>query len=202
MHDLTELLQLPDGFTNAVLAHMLLCIALSAKKAHAPVAEIRRVLRPSGTFVCTSGYSTGIAHGHDIHEHGASLSTLPTSPRRRIGHLLEPHAYATPALPALHQPLISAHDSQGRCPAGAPLPTTGGAANATQYCLCTTDSGVRLRPLRPRGHCSPPAPAAEPERLIARTSRTTDQAHHRAPNDESVFTLQIRGICTMTGYFT
>ncbi|WP_030198566.1 class I SAM-dependent methyltransferase [Streptomyces sp. NRRL S-87] len=76
VHDVREPLPLPDDSVDAVFAHMLLCMALSTREIHTPVGEIRRVLRPGGTFVYTvrhtgdAHYGTGIAHGDDIHEHG------------------------------------------------------------------------------------------------------------------------------------
>lgn len=76
LHDMREPLPLPDACVDAVFAHMLLCMALSTKEIHALVGEIRRVLRPGGTFVYTvrhtgdAHYGAGIAHGDDIYEHG------------------------------------------------------------------------------------------------------------------------------------
>ncbi|MEU4066283.1 class I SAM-dependent methyltransferase [Streptomyces wedmorensis] len=76
LHDVREPLPLPDASVDAVFAHMLLCMALSSAEVHALVEEIRRVLRPGGTFVYTvrhtgdAHYGAGIAHGDDIYEHG------------------------------------------------------------------------------------------------------------------------------------
>jgi SAM-dependent methyltransferase len=76
VHDVREPLPLPDACVDAVFAHMLLCMALSTKEIHAAVGEIRRVLRPGGTFVYTvrhtgdAHYGAGAAHGDDIYEHG------------------------------------------------------------------------------------------------------------------------------------
>jgi SAM-dependent methyltransferase len=76
VHDVRAPLPLPDASTNAVFAHMLLCMALSTEQIHALVDEVRRVLRPGGVFVYTvrhtgdDHYGTGIAHGDDIYEHG------------------------------------------------------------------------------------------------------------------------------------
>lgn len=76
VHDVREPLPLPDASVDAVFAHMLLCMALSTKEIHALVGEIRRVLRPGGTFVYTvrhtgdAHYGAGTAHGDDIYEHG------------------------------------------------------------------------------------------------------------------------------------
>ncbi|OKI75020.1 class I SAM-dependent methyltransferase [Streptomyces sp. CB02414] len=76
VHDVRDPLPLPDASVDAVFAHMLLCMALSTKEIHTAVAEIRRVLRPGGTFVYTvrhtgdAHYGTGTAHGDNIYEHG------------------------------------------------------------------------------------------------------------------------------------
>ncbi|UQA97379.1 methyltransferase domain-containing protein [Streptomyces halobius] len=76
VHDVREPLPLPNASVDAVFAHMLLCMALSTKEIVRLVAEVRRVLRPGGTFVYTvrhtgdAHYGTGIAHGDDIFEHG------------------------------------------------------------------------------------------------------------------------------------
>ncbi|MDQ0810237.1 SAM-dependent methyltransferase [Streptomyces sp. B3I7] len=76
VHDVREQLRLPDASVDAVFAHMLLCMALSTDEIRTLVAEIRRVLRPGGTFVYTvrhtgdAHYDTGTAHGDDIYEHG------------------------------------------------------------------------------------------------------------------------------------
>lgn len=74
--DVREQLPLPDFSVDAVFAHMLLCMALSTQEIKALVDEIRRVLRPGGTFVYTvrhigdAHYGQGISHGDDIYEHG------------------------------------------------------------------------------------------------------------------------------------
>lgn len=76
VHDVREPLPLPDDSVDAVFAHMLLCMALSTQEIHALVDEVRRLLRPGGTFVYTvrhtgdAHYNAGIAHGDDIFEHG------------------------------------------------------------------------------------------------------------------------------------
>jgi SAM-dependent methyltransferase len=75
-HDVREPLPLPDASTDAVFAHMLLCMALSTGQIRALVDEVRRVLRPGGIFIYTvrhtgdAHYGSGIAHGDDIYEHG------------------------------------------------------------------------------------------------------------------------------------
>ncbi|MFC9535003.1 class I SAM-dependent methyltransferase [Streptomyces sp. NPDC056975] len=75
-HDVREPLPLPDASADAVFAHMLLCMALSTQEIHTLVREVRRVLRPGGTFVYTvrhtadAHYGAGMAHGDDIYEHG------------------------------------------------------------------------------------------------------------------------------------
>lgn len=76
VHDVREPLPFADGAADAVFAHMLMCMALSTSEIHALAAEVRRVLRPGGTFVYTARH-TGDAHfgagtprGDDIWEHG------------------------------------------------------------------------------------------------------------------------------------
>jgi SAM-dependent methyltransferase len=75
-HDAREPIPLPDRSVDAVFAHMLLCMALSTKQILALTGEVRRVLRPAGTFVYTvrhvgdEHYGAGIALGDDIYEHG------------------------------------------------------------------------------------------------------------------------------------
>ncbi|MET9319646.1 class I SAM-dependent methyltransferase [Streptomyces sp. NPDC003038] len=76
VHDVREPLPLPEACVDAVFAHMLLCMALSTQEIRTLVGEIRRVLRPGGTFVYTvrhtgdAHYGAGIDHGDDIYEHG------------------------------------------------------------------------------------------------------------------------------------
>lgn len=76
VHDVREPLPLSDASVDGVFAHMLLCMALSTKEIHALVDEVRRVLRPGGSFVYTvrhtgdAHYGAGTAHGDDIYEHG------------------------------------------------------------------------------------------------------------------------------------
>ncbi|MEV8020246.1 class I SAM-dependent methyltransferase [Streptomyces sp. NPDC086554] len=76
VHDVREPLPLPDASVDGVFAHMLLCMALSTEEIQKAVGEVRRVLRPGGTFVYTvrhtgdAHYGTGVAHGDDIYEHG------------------------------------------------------------------------------------------------------------------------------------
>ncbi|MET7524703.1 class I SAM-dependent methyltransferase [Streptomyces sp900116325] len=76
VHDVRDPLPLPDASVDAVFAHMLLCMALTTKEIHAAVGEVRRVLRPGGTYVYTvrhtgdAHYGAGTAHGDDIFEHG------------------------------------------------------------------------------------------------------------------------------------
>ncbi|NMI56022.1 class I SAM-dependent methyltransferase [Streptomyces sp. RLB3-17] len=75
VHDVREKLPLADASVDAVFAHMLLCMALSTEEIHALVGEVRRVLRPGGTFVYTvrhtgdAHYGTGTGHGDEIFEH-------------------------------------------------------------------------------------------------------------------------------------
>ncbi|ASF08983.1 hypothetical protein NBRGN_026_00890 [Nocardia brasiliensis NBRC 14402] len=76
VHDVRNRLPLTDASVDGVFAHMLLCMALSTREVHALVGEVRRVLRPGGSFVYTvrhtgdAHYRAGIAHGDDIYEHG------------------------------------------------------------------------------------------------------------------------------------
>lgn len=76
VHDVRERLPQADASVDAVFAHMLLSMALSTGEITSLVGEVRRVLRPGGTFVYTvrhtgdPHYGTGIAHGDDIFEHG------------------------------------------------------------------------------------------------------------------------------------
>ncbi|MFJ8661875.1 class I SAM-dependent methyltransferase [Streptomyces sp. NPDC093795] len=73
-HDVRDPLPLADASTDAVFAHMLLCMALSTNEIRSLVGEVRRVLRPGGTFVYTvrhtgdAHYGAGTAHGDDIYE--------------------------------------------------------------------------------------------------------------------------------------
>jgi SAM-dependent methyltransferase len=74
VHDVREPLPLLDRSVDAVFAHMLLCMALSTRQIHDLVGEVRRVLRPGGTFVYTvrhtgdAHYGMGTPHGDDIFE--------------------------------------------------------------------------------------------------------------------------------------
>ncbi|GHB08430.1 class I SAM-dependent methyltransferase [Streptomyces chryseus] len=76
VHDVRRPLPLPDGSVDAVFAHMLMCMALSTPEIRQLADEVRRVLRPGGTFVYTvrhtgdAHYGAGTAHGDDIFEHG------------------------------------------------------------------------------------------------------------------------------------
>jgi len=76
LHDVRAPLPLPDTSTDAVFAHMLLCMDLSTEQIHALVGEVSRVLRPGGVFVYTvrhtgdAHYGAGISHGDNIYEHG------------------------------------------------------------------------------------------------------------------------------------
>ncbi|GAA2740433.1 class I SAM-dependent methyltransferase [Kitasatospora cinereorecta] len=76
VQDVREPLEVADGSVDGVFAHMLLCMALSTGEIEALVGEVRRVLRPGGTFVYTvrhtgdAHYGAGVAHGDDIYEHG------------------------------------------------------------------------------------------------------------------------------------
>ncbi|RPF44030.1 methyltransferase family protein [Streptomyces sp. Ag109_G2-6] len=76
VHDVREPLPLDDASVDGVFAHMLLCMALSTREIHALVGEVRRVLRPGGTFLYTvrhtgdAHYRAGTFHGDGIWEHG------------------------------------------------------------------------------------------------------------------------------------
>ncbi|MGW4810751.1 class I SAM-dependent methyltransferase [Kitasatospora cineracea] len=93
VHDVRDPLPFADDSVDAVFAHMLLCMALSTKEIHALVAEVRRVLRPGGTFVYTvrhtgdAHYRAGTGHGDDIWEHGGFA--VHFFPRDLVGSLAE-----------------------------------------------------------------------------------------------------------------
>ncbi|MFE9423990.1 class I SAM-dependent methyltransferase [Kitasatospora sp. NPDC006697] len=76
LHDVRAPLPLPDGSVDGVFAHMLLCMALGTGELRALTAEVRRVLRPGGTFVYTvrhtgdAHFGAGTDHGDDVWEHG------------------------------------------------------------------------------------------------------------------------------------
>lgn len=76
VHDARDPLPLPTASTDAVFAHMLLCMALSTDQIRDLVAEVGRVLRPGGMFIYTVRH-TGDAHyragtdlGDDVFENG------------------------------------------------------------------------------------------------------------------------------------
>jgi len=93
VHDVREPLPLADASVDAVFAHMLLCMALSTEEIHALVGEVRRVLRPGGSFVYTvrhtgdAHYGAGTGHGDDIWEHGGFA--VHFFPRRLVDDLAE-----------------------------------------------------------------------------------------------------------------
>lgn len=76
VHDVREPLPLAVASVDAVYAHMLLSMALSTGEIEALVGEVRRVLRPGGTFVYTvrhtgdAHYGAGVSHGDGIWEQG------------------------------------------------------------------------------------------------------------------------------------
>lgn len=76
VHDVRDPIPLAGGSVDAAYAHMLLSMALSTAEIEAAVAEVRRVLRPGGTFVYTvrhtgdAHYRTGTPHADDIWEQG------------------------------------------------------------------------------------------------------------------------------------
>ncbi|WP_316520172.1 class I SAM-dependent methyltransferase [Kitasatospora brasiliensis] len=108
-HDVRDPLPLPDDSVDAVFAHMLLCMALSTEELRALVAEVRRVLRPGGTFVYTvrhtgdAHYGAGTGHGDDIWENGGFA--VHFFPRELVDelaegwHLTEVHAFEEGDLP-------------------------------------------------------------------------------------------------------
>jgi SAM-dependent methyltransferase len=109
VHDVREPLPLPDASTDAVFAHMLLCMALPTERIRALVAEVRRVLRPGGTFVYTvrhtgdAHFGAGVGHGDDIWEHGGFA--VHFFPRELVDslaegwQLIEVHPFEEGALP-------------------------------------------------------------------------------------------------------
>ncbi|MFJ9809516.1 class I SAM-dependent methyltransferase [Streptomyces sp. NPDC101158] len=74
--DVREPLPFGPASTDAVFAHMLLCMDLSTRRIEELVTEVRRALRPGGTFVYTvrhtgdAHFGTGLSHGDDVYEHG------------------------------------------------------------------------------------------------------------------------------------
>jgi SAM-dependent methyltransferase len=104
-----EPIPLPDDTVDAVFAHMLLCMALSTEQILASAAEIRRVVRPSGTFVYTvrrvgdDHYGTGTSLGDDIYERsGFAVHFFPRSLVDAVAegwNLLEVHPFEEGELP-------------------------------------------------------------------------------------------------------
>ncbi len=76
VHDVREPLPLAATAVDAAYAHMLLNMALTTDEIEGAVGEVRRVLRPGGTFVYTvrhtgdAHYGTGISRGDGIWEQG------------------------------------------------------------------------------------------------------------------------------------
>lgn len=76
VHDVRDPLPLAAGSVDGAFAHMLLSMALTTAAIRAAVTELRRVLRPGGTFVYTvrhtgdAHHGAGTAHGDDIWEQG------------------------------------------------------------------------------------------------------------------------------------
>ncbi|MFF2146288.1 class I SAM-dependent methyltransferase [Kitasatospora sp. NPDC058190] len=109
VHDVREPLPLPDDSVDTVFAHMLLCMALSTEEIAALVAEVRRVLRPGGTFVYTvrhtgdAHYGAGTGHGDDIWEHGGfAVHFFPRELVDRLAegwHLADVHPFEEGDLP-------------------------------------------------------------------------------------------------------
>ncbi|GAA2688406.1 class I SAM-dependent methyltransferase [Streptomyces lunalinharesii] len=109
VHDVRDPLPLPDDSVDAVFAHMLLCMALSTQQLRDLLAEVRRVLRPGGTFVYTvrhtgdAHYGAGVAHGDGIYEHGGfavHFFDRALVDELAVGwQLTEVHGFAEGALP-------------------------------------------------------------------------------------------------------
>ncbi|MGW3108953.1 class I SAM-dependent methyltransferase [Streptomyces sp. NPDC001100] len=109
VQDVRQPLLLPHASVDAVFAHMLLCMALSTQEIHALVAEVRRVLRPGGAFVCTvrhtgdAQYRAGTWHGDDIWAHGGfAFHFFPRALVDQLGegwNLQEVHAFEEGGLP-------------------------------------------------------------------------------------------------------
>lgn len=76
VHDVRDPLPLSENSTDAVYAHMLLCMALTTSQLETLAGEIRRVLRPGGHLVYTvrhtgdAHYGNGAFHGDGMYEHG------------------------------------------------------------------------------------------------------------------------------------
>ncbi|MQS11362.1 class I SAM-dependent methyltransferase [Streptomyces kaniharaensis] len=109
VHDVRKPLPLLDASVDAVFAHMLLCMALSTEEIHALVAEVRRVLRPGGSFVYTvrhtgdAHYGAGTDHGDDVWEHGGfAVHFFPRALVDALAegwHLAEVHPFEEGELP-------------------------------------------------------------------------------------------------------
>ncbi|MER7515419.1 class I SAM-dependent methyltransferase [Streptomyces sp. NPDC126499] len=107
--DVREPLPFRAGSADAVFAHMLLCMDLSTGRIEELVTEVRRTLRPGGTFVYTvrhtgdAHYGAGLAHGDDIYEHGGfAVHFFPRALVDRLAEdweLREVHAFEEGALP-------------------------------------------------------------------------------------------------------
>lgn len=75
-HDMRTPIPFDDDTIDAAFAHLALCMALSSNEIQATVNEVRRVLKPGGTFIYTARhtgdahYQAGTPHGDDIYEHG------------------------------------------------------------------------------------------------------------------------------------
>lgn len=107
--DVREPLPFEDASTGAVFAHMLLCMDLPTARIEALVAEVRRLLRPGGTFVYTvrhtgdAHYGAGTPHGDDVYEHGGfAVHFFPRALVDRLAEgwlLQEVYAFEEGALP-------------------------------------------------------------------------------------------------------
>ncbi|MET9950062.1 class I SAM-dependent methyltransferase [Streptomyces sp. NPDC006339] len=107
--DVREPLPFEAASADAVFAHMLLCMDLSTRRIEALVAEVRRTLRPGGSFVYTVRHTgdahcgAGVAHGDDVYEHGGfAVHFFPRHLVDRLAEgwdLREVHAFEEGALP-------------------------------------------------------------------------------------------------------
>ncbi|MFI8824810.1 class I SAM-dependent methyltransferase [Streptomyces sp. NPDC053431] len=107
--DVREPLPFAPASADAVFAHMLLCMDLPTRRIEQLVAEVRRTLRPGGTFVYTvrhtgdAHYGTGLAHGDDVYEHGGfAVHFFSRALVDRLAEgwtLQEVHAFEEGALP-------------------------------------------------------------------------------------------------------
>ena len=76
VHDVRQLLPLPDASVDVVYSHMLFTMALTTPELERLAGEVHRMLRPGGLHVYTvrhtgdAHYGTGTAHGDNMFENG------------------------------------------------------------------------------------------------------------------------------------